>query len=100
MVEDKAHPRTCQEGTEGEKRYSPSLSLLYALDGGGWLTPRPGCFTSGNSPVPIVQEGGWALVPFWTGCGKPCPHRDLISGAYYIYGYSYMYYYTYDYLCI
>jgi hypothetical protein len=34
---------------------------------GGWLTPRPGCFTPGKDPVPIVQEGGWAPGPVRTG---------------------------------
>ena len=39
---DKVHPRTGYEGPEG------------ALDGGGCLTPRPGRFTPGKDPVPIV----------------------------------------------
>jgi hypothetical protein len=34
---------------------------------GGWSTPRPGRFTPGNNPVPIVQEAGWATGPVWTG---------------------------------
>ena len=29
--------------------------------------PRPGRFTPGNEPVPIVQEAGWAPAPVWTG---------------------------------
>jgi hypothetical protein len=29
-------------------------------------------FTSGEDPVPIVQEAGWAPGPVWTG-GKSCP---------------------------
>jgi hypothetical protein len=29
-------------------RYSSTLSLTTALDGGGWSTPRPGRFTSGK----------------------------------------------------
>jgi len=29
-------PITSHEGTEGEKRYSSTLSLTLALDGGGW----------------------------------------------------------------
>ena len=29
--------------------------------------PRPGHFTLGKDPVPIVQEGGWAPGPAWTG---------------------------------
>ena len=39
-------------------------------------TPRPH-FTPGKSPVPIVQEAGWAPGPVRTG-GKPRPHRDSI----------------------
>ena len=35
--------------------------------GDGWLKRRPGCFTPGNDPVPIVQETGWAPGPVWTG---------------------------------
>jgi hypothetical protein len=34
-----------------------------ALGGGGWSAPRPGRFTSGKDPVPLVQEAGWAPVP-------------------------------------
>ena len=52
----KGHPRTGHEGLEGESRYSCTLSLTMALDGGGWSTPRPGRFTPGKDPVPIVQE--------------------------------------------
>ena len=36
------------------KRYKQTLSLTSALDRGGWLTPRPGRFTSGKRPVPKV----------------------------------------------
>ena len=52
--EGKVHPRTGHEGPEGVKRYSPTLSLTLALDGGGWSTPRPGRFTPGKDPAPIV----------------------------------------------
>ena len=41
-------PRRGYEGPEGEQRYSSTLSLTSALDGGGWLTLRPGSFTPGN----------------------------------------------------
>jgi hypothetical protein len=34
------HTMTCNEGTEGEWRFSSTLSLISALDVGGWLTPR------------------------------------------------------------
>jgi hypothetical protein len=33
--------------------------LTSALEGGGWSAPRPGRFTPGKDPVPIVQEGVW-----------------------------------------
>ena len=45
----------------------------------GWVvnsTPRPH-FTPGKDPVPILQEGGWAPGPVWTG-GKSRSHRDSI----------------------
>jgi hypothetical protein len=47
--------------------YSSTLPSTSALDGGGWSTPRPGRFTPGKDPVPIVQEAGWAPGPVWTG---------------------------------
>ena len=42
-------------------------SLNTALDRVGWSTSRPGRFTPGKDPVPIVQEAGWAPGPVWTG---------------------------------
>jgi hypothetical protein len=51
-------PRTGHEGPEGEQRYSSTLSLTSAQDGGGWSTPHPGRLTPRNDPVPIVQEAG------------------------------------------
>jgi hypothetical protein len=36
----------------------------------GWVvnaTRRPGRFTTGNAPVPIVQEAEWTAGPVWTG---------------------------------
>ena len=47
--------------------YNCILSLISALDGGGWSAPRPGHFTPGKDPVLIIQEAGWALGPVWTG---------------------------------
>ena len=44
----KVYPRTGHEGPEGEKRYSSTLSLTSALDGGGWLTARPCGFSPGK----------------------------------------------------
>jgi hypothetical protein len=54
----KGLPTTGHEGPEWEYRYSTTLSLTSALDGGGWSTPRPGRFTPGNDPVLIVQDAG------------------------------------------
>ena len=46
--------------------YSSTLPSTSALDGGGWSTPRPGRFTPGKDPVPIVLEAGWAPGPVLT----------------------------------
>ena len=58
--------------------YSSTLSLISALGGDGWSTPRPGRLTSGKDPVPIVQEAGWAPCAGLDGCGKvrPSPGFD------------------------
>ena len=48
------HPITGHEGPEVEERYSSTLSLTLALDGGGWSAPRAGRCTSGKEPVPVV----------------------------------------------
>jgi len=47
----KDHPGAGNEGTEGEKKYSSTLSLTPTLDGFGWLRPR---FTPKNEPVTTV----------------------------------------------
>jgi hypothetical protein len=43
------------------------VKLTSALDGGGWLTPRPSHFTPRNDLVSIVKEAGWAPGPVWMG---------------------------------
>ena len=43
-----------------EQRHSSILSLISALDRGGWSTPRPGRFTPGKESVLIVQQARWA----------------------------------------
>jgi len=50
------HPRTGHEGPKGEQSYSSTLSLTSALVWGGWSTPRPGRFTPGKDPEPIVED--------------------------------------------
>ena len=77
----KGHPGTGHEGPEGEQIYSSTLSLTLTLDGGGWSAPRPGRFTPGKDPVPIVQEARWATGPGLDGCGKSSTHRDSIPGS-------------------
>jgi len=52
----KIHPRTGYEGPEGEKRYSCTLSLTLALDGGRLSTTRPSHFTPKKYTAPIVYE--------------------------------------------
>ena len=47
--------------------YYSTLSLTSALDGCGWSTPRPGRFSAGKDPLPIVSEDGWFPGPDWTG---------------------------------
>jgi hypothetical protein len=74
-IKCKGHPRTDHEGPEGEYRYSYTLSLTSALDGGGWSAPRSGSFTPGNDSVPIAQEAGWAPGPVWTGAKNSRPPR-------------------------
>ena len=53
--------------------YSYTLPSTSALDGGGWSTPRPGRFTPGKDPVPIVYEAWWAPGPVWTDAENLAP---------------------------
>jgi hypothetical protein len=46
QIFDAVHPRTGHKGPEGEYRYTSTLSLTSALDGGGWSMPHPSHFTS------------------------------------------------------
>jgi hypothetical protein len=56
-----------------------ALSFLDpALEGGGWSAPRPGRFTPGKEPVPIIQEAGWAPRAGLEVCKKSLPHRDFL----------------------
>jgi hypothetical protein len=41
--------------------------MTSALEGGEGSASRPGRFTPGKDPVPIVQEAGWAPGLVWTG---------------------------------
>jgi hypothetical protein len=46
------------------QRGSRGIAVLFNLGARCmWSTPRPGRFTPGNDPVPIVQKAGWAPGP-------------------------------------
>ena len=53
--------------------YRVYLSSTSGLDRGRWSTPRPGRFTPGKDPVPVIQEAGWASGPVWTGAENLVP---------------------------
>jgi len=53
--------------------------MTAALEGGEWSAARPGhTLLLGKTPVPTLQEAGWAPGPGWTG-GKSRPHRDSMQ---------------------
>jgi hypothetical protein len=54
----KVRPITGHEGPEVEWRYSSTLSLTSALDGGGRSTPHPGHFTRGKARYPLYRRLG------------------------------------------
>jgi hypothetical protein len=55
------------EGPEGGGGRCIRLHINYlGARRGGWSAPRPGRFTPGKDPVPIVQEAGWVPGPVWT----------------------------------
>ena len=53
--------------------YSSTLPATSALDGGGWSTPRPGCFSPGKDSVPILEQVGWAPGPVWRSAENLAP---------------------------
>ena len=75
------HPRIGQEGSEGEYRYSSTLSLTSALDGVGGQPLRFGRFTPRGKRPGTHCIGGWlGSRAGLDGCGKYLPHRDSIPG--------------------
>jgi hypothetical protein len=57
--------------------YSSTLPSTLALDGGVWSMPRPGRFTPGKHPVPIVQRlGGPQARSGWVQKISPPPGFD------------------------
>jgi len=58
QIFDAVHPRTGLEGPEGEERYTSTLSLTSALDGGGGQCPAPAALPLGKrSSTHCI--GGW-----------------------------------------
>jgi hypothetical protein len=60
----KIHSRTGYEGPHGAQTYGFALSLTSALDADERSTPRPGRFTPGNAPGPILWEAWWTPERF------------------------------------
>ena len=57
-----------EEATKVQRGVEVQLYSFFNLGArwGGWSTPRPGRFTPGKDPVPIVQEAGLAPGSVWT----------------------------------
>jgi hypothetical protein len=62
---------------EQAQRVDRAIALPFR-EGGEWSTSRPGRFTSGKDPVPIVQEAEWAPGPVWT-CAKNLARTGIRS---------------------
>jgi hypothetical protein len=77
-VKGKGHPITGHQGPrKAVEVYLYSVSPS-ALEGAGWSPPRPGRYTPGKDPVPIVQEAGWAPGPVWM-CAKNLAPTEIRS---------------------
>jgi hypothetical protein len=75
-VKHKARSRTGQEGPDGEKRYSSTLSLTLAPDGGAWSTTHPSSFTLGMNQYPLYRRLGGPQGR----CGKSHPPMGFDPG--------------------
>jgi hypothetical protein len=80
-VKGKVHPRTGREGQDGELKYSSTLSLTSALDGGQLSTPRPCRFTPGKAiQYPLCRRmGGPPNRSALVGKISPPPEFDPLS---------------------
>ena len=58
MIKDKVHPRRGHEGSEGEQRYSSTLSLTSALDGVGVQRHAPAALPPGKTRYPLYRRLG------------------------------------------
>ena len=75
---DKVRPRTGHEGTEGEQRYSSTVSLNPVLHVSGWSTPRPSRFTPRKRPNTHCIGGWVGPMAGLDGYEKFRPYRDSI----------------------
>lgn len=76
----KVHSIISNEGTDGEQKYSSTLSFTSVLDGMGCLTPLLGRFTLGNGPVPHCKGDCVGPSAGMDGGAKSRPHQDPIPG--------------------
>jgi hypothetical protein len=49
------------------------------IEGGGLSAPRPGRFTPGKDPVPVVQEAVWVAGPVWAGAKNLAPTGNIFN---------------------
>ena len=74
------HPVIGHEGPQGEQRYSSTLFLTSALEGGEGSASRPGRTLPRERPGTRCTGGWVGLRAGLDGCGKSRPHRDSIPG--------------------
>jgi hypothetical protein len=67
LTKNQSSTTTRHEGAWEERSYSSYSFSTSALDRGEWSASRPGrpVEQGKGSPVPIVQEAGWAPEPVW-----------------------------------
>jgi len=68
-------PEVCLQQCLALKIKVGTLRIFFNLQEAVSGKPRPGRFTPGNNPVPIVQEDGWDPGPVWTGAEILAPTR-------------------------
>ena len=69
----KDHSITGHEGSEGEMRYSSTLSLILPLDEVAVNDTPHSLYPWEGDPVPIVEEAGWAPKLIWMGAENLYP---------------------------
>jgi hypothetical protein len=80
LKKGKGHPRTGHEGTDGESRYSSTISLTSALDGVGGQLHAPAALPPGMTRYPLYRSLGGPQSRSGRVLKISPPHRDSISG--------------------